>query len=177
MKNFFDPNLLLSKSRFLAGLQCPKRLWFQNHQPELASPVTPAQQALFDAGYEVGRLATHRFPGGALVEEDHLHHAEAIQKTDLLLKTQGMPAIFEAGFIFGDIRIRTDILERNNNGTWNLIEVKSSTMVKDYHHWDVALQQYVLRGSGIDVRRSCIMNINNQYVFQGDSTTWKSFFY
>jgi hypothetical protein len=57
-------SLLLSKSRFLAGLQCPKRLWFQNHQSELASAVTPAQQALFDAGYEVGWLATQRFPGG-----------------------------------------------------------------------------------------------------------------
>jgi hypothetical protein len=27
------------------------------------------QQALFDSGYEVGRMATERYPGGILIEE------------------------------------------------------------------------------------------------------------
>jgi hypothetical protein len=48
---------MLSKSKYLAGLQCPLRLWHQCYNPHLASPVSPAKQALFDTGHEVGRLA------------------------------------------------------------------------------------------------------------------------
>jgi hypothetical protein len=49
---------MLSKSRFLAGLQCPLRVWHQCYNPELAAEVSAAQQAIFDTGHEVGRLAT-----------------------------------------------------------------------------------------------------------------------
>jgi hypothetical protein len=33
---------MLSKSRFLAGLQCPFRLWHQIYNPQLAAEVFPA---------------------------------------------------------------------------------------------------------------------------------------
>jgi hypothetical protein len=49
---------MLSKSRFLARLQCPLRLWYQCYRRYLATPVSPAQQAIFDCGHQVGRLAT-----------------------------------------------------------------------------------------------------------------------
>ena len=89
---------MLSKSRFLAGTQCHLRLWHQCYNRELASAVTPAQQAIFDAGQEVGRLATGLFPGGVLIQEDHLHHAEAVQSTLAAMNNPDIPAIFEAAF-------------------------------------------------------------------------------
>lgn len=63
---------MLSKSKYLAGLQCPLRLWHQCFNPDLASPVSPTQQALFDTGHEVGQLATRLYPEGVLVETDPL---------------------------------------------------------------------------------------------------------
>ena len=65
---------MLSKSKYLAGLQCPLRLWHQCFNPGQASPVSPTQQALFDTGHEVGRLATRLYPEGVLVETDPLRH-------------------------------------------------------------------------------------------------------
>jgi hypothetical protein len=47
---------MLSKSKYLAGLQCPLRLWHQCYNPHLAPPVPPAKQALFDTGHEVGTV-------------------------------------------------------------------------------------------------------------------------
>jgi len=41
----------LSKSRFLAGLQCPLRL-HQCYTRELAVDVSPVQQAVFDTGHD-----------------------------------------------------------------------------------------------------------------------------
>ncbi|RLB28574.1 MAG: DUF2779 domain-containing protein, partial [Deltaproteobacteria bacterium] len=130
---------MLSKSRFLAGLQCPLRLWHQCYNPHLAAEVSPGQQALFDAGHEVGLLATHLFPGGRLIEEDYLHHNEAVEATREAIGDPSLPALFEAAFIYDDVRVRADILERRDDGRWNLIEVKSSTSVKEAHLMDVAI--------------------------------------
>ena len=71
----------LSKSKYLAGLQCPLRLWHQCYNPNLASEVSPAQQALFDTGHEVGELATRLFGEGILMESDPLRHEQAVRET------------------------------------------------------------------------------------------------
>jgi hypothetical protein len=65
---------MLSKSKYLAGLQCPLRLWHQGFNPDLSSPISPTQQALFDTGHEVAQLATRLYPEGTLVEADPLRH-------------------------------------------------------------------------------------------------------
>ena len=104
---------MLSKSRFLAGLHCPLNLWYQCYNRELASEVSPAQQAIFDMGHEVGRLATKLHPGGVLIEEDHLHHKEAVQSTLSVMKDPKVAAIYEAAFISDGVRIREAIKNEN----------------------------------------------------------------
>jgi len=160
---------MLSKSRILAGLQCPLRLWHQVYNPELAGELSLAKQAIFDTGYEVGRLATCLYPNGVLIEEDHLNHQEAVQSTWKWMNETAAPAIYEGAFFFDDIRIRTDILERVKHNRWNLIEVKSSTAFKDIYKTDLAVQYYVLRGVGVEVDRTYLLYLNNQYVFDGQS--------
>ncbi len=157
----------LSKSRFLAGLQCPLRLWHRCYNPHLASEVSPVQQAMFDAGHEVGLLATHLFPGGRLIEEDYLHHSEAVEATREAIGDPSLPALFEAAFLFDDVRVRADILERRDDGRWNLIEVKSSTSVKGVYLLDVAIQCYVLQGAGLEIASAGITHLNNRYVYDG----------
>jgi hypothetical protein len=157
----------LSKSRFLAGLQCPLRLWHQCYNPHLAAEVSPVQQALFDTGHEVGRLATTLFPGGRLIEEDYIHHNKAVIATKEAMNNPAVPAIFEAAFLHNGVRIRADILERLTNGTWNLIEVKSSASVKEVHLPDIGIQYYVINGAGFRIARAGIMHLNNQYVYDG----------
>jgi predicted RecB family nuclease len=158
---------MLSKSRFMAGLQCHLRLWYECYNREFASDVSPVQQAVFDAGHEVGRLATQLYPDGVLIEEDHLHHEDAVENT---LKAMGNPnvaAIYEAGFIHDGVRIRVDVLERVGDGRWNLIEVKSATSAKDIYLPDVAVQYHVLQGLGLDIDRVYLMHLNNRYVYDG----------
>ena len=106
------PVALLSKSRFISGLQCPLRLWYQCYEQKLAAKISQGQQAIFDMGHKVGRLATKLFPKGILIEEDHKHHREAEITTAALLKNKRVPAIFEGAFLFDGIRIRVDVLER-----------------------------------------------------------------
>jgi Domain of unknown function(DUF2779)/Domain of unknown function DUF83 len=158
---------MLSKSRFLAGLQCPLRLWFQCYNRDLATSVSRSQQAIFDVGHEVGMLATKLYPAGLYVAEDYLHHPEAQKTTESAITNPNVSAIFEGAFVFDDIRIRVDILERLHNDRWNMIEVKSSTSAKEVYINDAAVQYYVLNGAGLALDRVGILHLNNQYVYDG----------
>lgn len=168
---------ILSKSRFLAGLQCPLRLWHQCYNRELASEISTVQQAVFDTGHEVGRLATQLYPEGVLIEEDHLHHEAAVQSTLRAMENQNVPAIYEAAFLWDNVRIRVDVLERRGDGGWNLIEVKSSTSEKDIYLPDVAVQYHVLKGSGLAIDQVILMHLNNQYVYDGNKLELEQLFF
>ena len=45
--------------------------------------------------------------------------------------------------------MKTDILQRRKENHWRLVEVKSTADLKDHHVEDVAIQQYVLSGTGV----------------------------
>lgn len=153
----------LTKSRFMAGRQCLKRMYLDVHHRDLRTPMTEAQQALFDFGHRFGECTHQRFPEGVLVPF-HPHELNAaLGTTQALVADRTVPAIFEAAFLFDDILIRTDILERQADASWHLIECKSTTSVKEAHYWDIALQAYVLRGCNMNVRRYSVMHINRGY--------------
>jgi hypothetical protein len=167
---------VLSKSRFLAGLQCPLRLWYQCYDRDLASEVSAAQQAIFDAGHEVGGLATQLYPAGVLMDAPYYQHKQAVESTLKAMQDPDVKAIYEAAFIYDGVRIRVDVLERLKDGSWNLVEVKSSTSVKDVYYPDVAVQYYVLEGCGLKISSAGILHINNQYVYDGQNLDLDSFF-
>lgn len=157
----------LSKSKFLSGLQCPLKLWYDCYQRELASPVDLATQSIFDTGHAVGLLARERYPGGVAVDQDHRHREEAIAATQAALSDPAVPAIYEAAFAHAGVLVRVDILERADDG-WSLIEVKSSTRAKEVHQPDVAVQRFVLRALGVNVIRAGVLTLNRDYVYDGE---------
>lgn len=166
----------LSKSRFLAGLQCPLRLWYLCYEPGLASEPSLSQRALFYAGQKVEELARNRYPGGALIREDHLHHERAIQLTREALNNSRIPAIYEPAFTFDGVRIRVDILERSRDGSWDLIEVKSGTSVKEEHVYDVAIQYHVLNRLGLEIGQAGILHVNREYLYDGQKLDLEALF-
>src|ERR1017187_5330309 len=132
----------LSKSKFVAGIQCLRRLYRQVHQPELADDEDEGQSARLEQGQEVGLLAQAKFPGGISVPfgdriEDTLAHTAA------LMKDPSVPAIFEATFQHSNLLVRVDILQRRPKNRWRLIEVKSSVEPKPHYLYDVAIQYYL----------------------------------
>lgn len=155
----------ISKSRFIAGLQCEKRLWLEIHERELAGEIDESTQAIFDQGHEVGVLAQGLYPGGVLISEDHLHIAEAIQSTEKAVK-EGAQILYEAGGQFGRFLCRPDILTRVKPGAeeWDMIEVKSSTGMKDVFLFDMAIQKHIFEGCGYPIRNAILCHINKEYV-------------
>jgi len=116
------------------------------------------------------------YPNGRLVEEQYFELAKAIKTTEKVLADITVPAIFEGAFAFEKIRIRADILTRNGDGTFDLIEVKSTTSAKSQHIPDVAIQLHVLEGLGSSIRAAYLMHINNEYVYQGGTYDLRALF-
>lgn len=151
----------LSKSRFVAGWQCHKQLWlrvFEPRAPELE--INKVLQDRFDQGEEVGKLARLRFPGGVGI--DLPHNDPQRVATTLQALEAGAPAVFEATFVAGQVYVQIDVLERTSDG-FSLIEVKSSSKVKDEHIPDVAIQTWVARQAGINVRRAEVLHLNTEF--------------
>lgn len=165
----------LSKSQYGKGLKCPKALWLYRHKSDLADKVSDFQQNIFNHGKEVGALATKLFPNGIMIEEDYKHQEEALAHTKDVF-TKGPEALFEAAFQYENVLVRVDILEKNNDGTWNLIEVKSTNDVEpDSHHDDVAIQKWVLVNCGVKIKNAYLMHLNREYIRNGELDLEKLF--
>jgi len=165
----------ISKSKFMSGVQCLKRLYFLVHEPQLAAQPDGADEAIIEQGREVGLLARQLFPGG--VEADGSGGlGEAIRKTRELIMNQEVPAIFEAVFGHQDVIVKADILQRRKEGHWRLVEVKSTADLKEHHLEDVAIQSYVLSHSDLKLASAWLAHINRNYVLAGTTVDPRKFF-
>ena len=153
---------LLSKSQFLKGRHCLKRIWLYNHRRDLMQERSAFQNAIMEQGTEVGKLARSLFSGGVLIDEDYQNVSGAVDHTQAAILTNAS-AIFEGAFVYDDILVRVDILKHNPDASFNLIEVKSSTSVKKEHLPDCSVQAYVLQQCGIRLKHICVMYLNNEY--------------
>ena len=130
----------LSKSNFVTGWQCEKLLWWTVHEPE-ARELQP-DKVLLDL-FDQGRQV------GELARREF----------------PGPEARFEATYEAHGVRARADILLP---GT--LIEVKSSTELKEEHVPDAAVQAWVLREAGVDITRVELMHLNKAYRHPGQGS-------
>lgn len=154
----------ISKSDYVLGIKCPCALWFKKYRKELQPEIN---QALFDRGSEIGLLAQNRFPGGTVITAMPWDY-EAIYRTQDAIRANE-PYIYEAtlGTETGEY-CAVDILRNNDDGTWDIIEVKSTTHPHDYHIIDASFQRYVFTQCGIKIRKCFIMTLNPEYVRHGN---------
>lgn len=160
----------LSKSKLLAFRQCPKRLWLEIHQPELREDSSNTL-ASFTTGHQVGDIARQLYDPqrqGTLIDlqSDGLH--AALARTQQLLAHSRQP-IFEAGFRAAGGLAFADVLLPNKHGTegWRMVEIKSSTSVKDYHRDDLAIQAFVARESGLPLTAIALAHIDSSWAYPG----------
>lgn len=166
--------ITITKSKYMAGVQCLKRLYLLVHSPELAGGMDAAAFSIMDQGRQVGKLARQLFPGGVEVRTGNPQ--EAIRITQELIANPDIPAIFEGAFELDGVFVRVDILHRRRDGRWRLIEVKSSASLKQEHFDDVAIQYRVISKSGLHVASCHLAHVDRNYVFPGGSIdAWRFF--
>lgn len=160
----------LSKSKLIAFRQCTKRLWLEVHRRELLTD-SDATKAKYNAGNIVGELARKLYDTngqGYLIETKPVEFADCFNKT-VEVMAKAIP-IFEAGFKTDEALAFADILlplKKRGQQEWKMIEVKSSTSVKQYHRDDVAIQSYVARSAGANIVQASLLHIDTSWTYPG----------
>jgi len=161
----------LSKSKLLAFRQCPKRLWLEIRRPDLREDSLEAE-ARFEVGHQVGDIARKLYDpkgNGQLIDAQTEGFEAAFDRTKKLLKSR--QPIFEAGFAAGGALAFADIMlpiQRGGTRAWRMVEVKSSTSVKDYHRDDVAIQARVAMQAGVSLAAITLSHVDSSWTYLGD---------
>ena len=158
---------LLSKSRFVSGVQCSKKLFLDLNRKDLKPAITASQQAIFDQGHAIGKMAQERYPNGMdLTSQTHYDYADAIDNTIVEMQKK-TSTLYEAAFYYDEVLSVLDILQHDANGDIHAIEVKSSSKIENYYITDAALQYWVMANAGHAPKRFSLLQINTSYVKNG----------
>ena len=135
---------LLSKSKYIRGLQCERALWLDVHEPRLAR-YTAEQMRRFDRGRDFEYAFKSTFPDGIDLSAELKRNVDAYpaRTAELLDKGDGV-ALFEAGFLYDDVLVLADVVQQREDGTLDIYEVKSGTTLSETYRRDAALQHYVI---------------------------------
>jgi hypothetical protein len=161
----------LSKSKLIAYRQCPKRLWLEVHRKELRED-SAATQASFEIGNTVGDIAHQLYDSagtGVLLDVQHDGFDFVFKRTAELLASD--QPIIEAGFAINGALAFADVMlpdKLDGKRIWRMVEVKSSTGVKDYHRDDVAIQSFIARSAGVPLAAIALAHINSAWVYPGN---------
>ena len=204
-----DKNKIISKSKYVAGLQCLKYLWYLINDTEAIPPFDEVTQFLFQQGHDVGNLAKSLFPGGIEIEygvniEAELARARELTNLAAPVSAASAPSasdtdfaaatanknistgdaststvstisgstitrlpLFEPAFTYKNAFARADILEPTGTDSWNIIEVKSASSIKDINKHDISFQKYCYEGAGLKIDKCYLMYLNRDFIKDG----------
>lgn len=147
---------LLTKSKYIRGLQCDRALWLDVYNPKLAR-YTAEQMRRFDHGREFEYAFKDTFPDGIDISAELKRNTDAYPiLTAQLLNQEEEVNLFEAGFLYNDVLVLADVVHRRHDGTLDVYEVKSGSALSETYKRDAALQHYVIAHCW-EVNKFCVV--------------------
>ncbi|MEW5821058.1 MAG: DUF2779 domain-containing protein [Cyanobacteriota bacterium] len=162
-----ENTIQLTKTKFLSAVQCLKKFYLEIYKPDIAATLSSSELAIINESIEIGKLARNKFNEGVLIDAIDLD--KAIEKTWQAIENNNIKTIFEPAFRFKNIFLRPDIIIKDDNNCFNIIEVKSATNIKKYFKFDLGIQYYVLRNLGFEVSKAFIMYIDSGYIYRKET--------
>ena len=157
--------MYLSKSDYLMGVDCIKALWLKKNHKELIPQYDETTLTTFDIGNQVQNLARNFYPKGLMIETESWDIEKRAKLTKELSKKNNV--IFEAtAKLSNGCFCQIDILIKKG-ATWDIIEIKSASSVKDYYIDDLAFQKYVFENAGYPIKHCKVLHLNKDYVRHG----------
>lgn len=156
----------LTKTDFIQYLNCPESLWLLKNRPEVydtyKGKFSLFLEKLIKEGYEVEEYAKLLFSNGLdLPENSTPNYTQEQLKSNKTVFFQ--PSFSTQKEIFA----RIDVLEKLDNGTFHIYEIKSAVSIKKGKLEDVCFQKYVLQECGYTVSKVSIIHLNKEYIKQG----------
>jgi hypothetical protein len=140
----------------MAGLDCHRKLWQLLWDRKSAGPRSGISQLNMKFGVLFGEVAHCLYPDAVLIDIDKRQLKRAAKDTVDAIR-DGATVILEATFIHEHCLVLSDIVEKQTDGSWHLIEVKSNKEVKDKHIPDLAFQKWVMEQCGYSVSKCSVI--------------------
>jgi hypothetical protein len=129
--------------------------------------------AAFTVGHTVGEIARRLYDPagtGVLIDAQRDGFSAALAQTQELLGSA--QPVFEAAFSAGGALALADVMlpiSKGGRQWWQMVEVKSSTGVKDYHWDDTAIQAFIARAAGVPLQSIALAHIDSSWVYPGSN--------
>ena len=156
----------LTKTKIQSGQQCPKKLWFDVHQP-IKDKI---KKSIFARGNRFNDVVRKHYTKvyGKSKNLDGDWYGP-IKKTEKAINSSDINVIYEGTFEYLNTQVKTDVLIRKKNG-WELLEAKSSTKLKPEHIPDISIQSFIVRKClkqlGHDLVSIKLIHINENFTLK-----------
>lgn len=137
---------LFTKTAFVRGMQCRKLIYLDKYCSKLRTPPDAETLARFKKGRDFEAAFKDLFPNAIDVKQYHKIVSEKyIDFTQTWLEKEGEVELFEAGILYDKVLVLTDVLRKNEDGSYDIFEVKHSEKINSAIAWDLAVQYYVCK--------------------------------
>lgn len=151
----------LTTSKYLNGVRCSKRLWYEENISEDTDSLSLSQQQNFTQHEAVKTRAYEQFPEGLHIDSQNRDFA--LRQTEAAI-SRGETCLFEAAFRLNEVFVRCDVLQKDKMG-WRIIEVHASKRANKEHYLRMALKKHVLTEHGIPISATQLMLLNGESVY------------
>ncbi len=160
--------MTLSKSDYMVFLRHPAWLWLKKYDKSKLPAPDENLQAMFDAGHDFEQYAEQLFPDGIHLGFNNYNEYLSLPARTTTALQYNAETIFQGRFEVDNLTCIVDVLQKNPDNTFNLIEIKATTKAKPEHEYDLAFQLLVLEKAGLRIRNIAVMHANKEYVREGE---------
>jgi CRISPR/Cas system-associated exonuclease Cas4 (RecB family) len=156
----------ISKTVFINYLSCPTLGWMTKRG--MLPRLTGSNNELLTLeGRNVHKMSWQLFPGAVSARELKIDAASAKE----LILSSDIKTIYEVPFVVSSYSVRADILQKLEDNSWHLFEVKSGRKYKIKYVNDMSFTVMVLAKAGINVSKTTILHLSNNYRLGMDITS------
>jgi hypothetical protein len=137
----------ISKAKILNYIQCPRRLWLEQYNPELEDPEQAMDEALEQT--TAAKKAAHRSLDGAGIKVDAQRGLRsALEQTRSALESDAS-VLLDAAFEFDAVVVQVDVLRRDGS-RMSIVKVCADNDASVAAIDDCAIQAWTLHSLGHD---------------------------
>lgn len=129
----------INKNVFLKSLDCPVYAWHL-YRGLVPKNTTLSNEFLIMESQNVRSMARIMFKDGVWVS---CGFHDAIKKTKELIEDKNVKTIFDPLFEYDGFIAKADILSRNEDGTWSMIDIKAGGKGKRKYISDIAYEKLI----------------------------------
>ena len=122
-------------------------MFLNRYKPKQKTPHDSVTLDLFNKGRDFEALFKDQFTNGidlSLQLGKFIH--QYASHTESLLENNQNITLFEAGILFDEVLILTDVLQKSDDH-YSIFEIKLSRTFSDHIKWDLALQYYICKAA------------------------------